>query len=219
MASILERNNKVAKAKEPKKTREDYAEDALYREVWEEVNNDKTQAFIKKYSRHMIIGALVLLIIVTAVQIGVRAHRNAKIAVATNYETAVMNMDANALAAIAGDSSGATADLAMFQSYLIDNDIKKLEQLAAHGATRDFRDLAKMHIVANRGDEMSATDVEKYLSDLDTKKSPFYYTSRLTIAQKYLATGDKAAADKWLNVIINDKDAPAVVSATAQSLR
>ena len=30
---------------------------------------------------------------------------------------------------------------------------------------------------------------------------------------------DKAAADKWLNVIINDKDAPAVVSATAQSLR
>lgn len=219
MASILERNNKVAKTPEPKKTREDYAEDALYREVWEEVNNDKTQAFIKKYSRHMIIGALVLLIIVTSVQIGVRAHRNTKIAVATNYETAVLNMDANALAAISQDSSGATADLALFQSYIIDNDVKKLERLASHGATRDFRDLAKMHIVAIQGDKMSAQEVEKYLSGLDTKKSPFYYTSRLTIAQKYLATGDKAAADKWLNVIINDKDAPAVVSATAQSLR
>ena len=219
MASILERNNKVVKTPEPKKTREDYAEDALYREVWEEVNNDKTQAFIKKYSRHMIIGALVLLIIVTSVQIGVRAHRNAKIAVATNYETAVLNMDANALAAISQDSSGATADLALFQSYIIDNDVKKLERLASHGATRDFRDLAKMHIVAIQGDKMSAQEVEKYLSGLDTKKSPFYYTSRLTIAQKYLATGDKAAADKWLNVIINDKDAPAVVSATAQSLR
>lgn len=219
MASILERNNKVTKTPEPKKTREDYAEDALYREVWEEVNNDKTQAFIKKYSRHMIIGALVLLIIVTSVQIGVRAHRNAKIAVATNYETAVLNMDANALAAISQDSSGATADLALFQSYIIDNDVKKLERLASHGATRDFRDLAKMHIVAIQGDKMSAQEVEKYLSGLDTKKSPFYYTSRLTIAQKYLATGDKAAADKWLNVIINDKDAPAVVSATAQSLR
>lgn len=219
MASILERNNKVAKTPEPKKTREDYAEDALYREVWEEVNNDKTQAFIKKYSRHMIIGALVLLIIVTSVQIGVRAHRNAKIAVATNYETAVLNMDANALAAISQDSSGATADLALFQSYIIDNDVKKLERLASHGATRDFRDLAKMHIVAIQGDKMSAQEVEKYLSGLDTKKSPFYYTSRLIIAQKYLATGDKAAADKWLNVIINDKDAPAVVSATAQSLR
>lgn len=167
----------------------------------------------------MIIGALALLIIVTSVQIGVRAHRNAKIAVATNYETAVLNMDANALAAISQDSSGATADLALFQSYIIDNDVKKLERLASHGATRDFRDLAKMHIVAIQGDKMSAQEVEKYLSGLDTKKSPFYYTSRLTIAQKYLATGDKAAADKWLNVIINDKDAPAVVSATAQSLR
>ena len=219
MASILERNNKVAKTPEPKKTREDYAEDALYREVWEEVNNDKTQEFIKKYSRHMIIAALVWLIIVTSVQIGVRAHRNAKIAVATNYETAVLNMDANALAAISQDSSGATADLALFQSYIIDNDVKKLERLASHGATRDFRDLAKMHIVAIQGDKMSAQEVEKYLSGLDTKKSPFYYTSRLTIAQKYLATGDKAAADKWLNVIINDKDAPAAVSATAQSLR
>ena len=43
MASILERNKNV---KAPKKTREDYAEDALYREVWEEVNNEKTQRFI-----------------------------------------------------------------------------------------------------------------------------------------------------------------------------
>ena len=55
MASILERKNKV---NAPKKTREDYAEDALYREVWEEVNNDKTLAFIKKYSKSMIVGAL-----------------------------------------------------------------------------------------------------------------------------------------------------------------
>ena len=61
--------------------------------------------------------------------------------------------------------------------------------------------------------------MEKYLSDLNTKKSPFYYTSRLTIAQKYLSADDKAAADKWLDVIINDKSAPSVVSANAQTLR
>ena len=44
MASILERNKKIA---QKKKTREEYAEDALYREVWEEVNNEKTMAFVK----------------------------------------------------------------------------------------------------------------------------------------------------------------------------
>lgn len=216
MSSILERKNKV---KAPKKTREDYAEDALYREVWEEVNNDKTLAFIKKYSKYMIAGALSLLIVVTAVQIGVRTHHANKMATAENYETAVLNMDANALAGIAKNASGANADLALFQAYVLDNDIAKLENLAKNGATRDFRDLAKMHIVALRGDDMTAADVEKYLSDLNTKKSPFYYTSRLVIAQKYLASGDHNSANKWLDVIINDADAPAVVSANAQTLR
>lgn len=216
MASILERKNKV---KAPKKTREDYAEDALYREVWEEVNNDKTLAFIKKYSKYMIVGALSLLIVVTAIQIGVRTHRANKMAMAENYESAVLNMDANALAGIAKNASGANADLALFQAYVLDNDVAKLEELAKNGATRDFRDLAKMHIVALRGDDMTAADVEKYLSDLNTKKSPFYYTSRLVVAQKYLASGDRDNANKWLDVIINDADAPAVVSANAQTLR
>lgn len=205
--------------KPKKKTREEYAEDALYREVWEEVNNEKTQAFIKKYSRFLIAGALTILIVATAVQIGVRTHRANKIAMATNYETAIENVDANALAAIGENASGATADLALFQAYLLDNDFAKLEKLARDGNTRDFRDLAKLHVVNVKGDEMSAADVEKYLSGLNTKKSPFYYTGRLTVAQKYLAAGDKENANKWLDVIINDKDAPAVISANAQALK
>mgnify|MGYP006956238218 CR=1 FL=1 len=216
MATILERNKNV---KPKKKTHEEYAEDALYREVWEEVNNEKTQRFIKKYSKYLIAGALVLLIIATAIQIGVRTHHENKLATAANYETAVENTDARALAALAENASGATADLALFQSYLLDNDVKKLEKLAANGNTRDFRDLARVHIVNIQGDAMSAAEVEKYLSDMDTKKSPFYYTSRMIVAQKYLAAGDRANANKWLDVIINDADAPAVISANAQALK
>lgn len=216
MATILERNKNV---KPKKKTHEEYAEDALYREVWEEVNNEKTQRFIKKYSKYLIAGALVLLIIATAIQIGVRTHHENKLATAANYETAVENTDARALAALADNASGATADLALFQSYLLDNDITKLEKLAANGDTRDFRDLARIHIVNIQGDAMSAAEVEKYLSDMNTKKSPFYYTSRMIVAQKYLAAGDRANANKWLDEIINDADAPAVISANAQALK
>jgi len=216
MATILERNKNV---KPTKKTREEYAEDALYREVWEEVNNEKTMAFVKKYSRYLIAGALGILIIATAIQIGVRTHRQNKLAVATNYETALENVDAAALASIGNNAGGATADLALFQAYLLDNDIAKLEKLASDGDTRDFRDLAKMHIVSIRGDEMTGADVEKYLSGLNTKKSPFYYTSRLVIAQKYLSEGNREQANVWLDTIINDQDAPAVISANAQTLK
>ncbi len=216
MASILERNKKM---KPVKKSREDYAEDALYREVWEEVNNEKTQAFIKKYSRYIIAGALTVMIIATAVVIGVRTYRAHKMAIAENYELAVQNLDSNMLASVAENSGGATSDLALFQAYLLDGNIEHLEQLANNGHTHDFRDLARLHIVGLRGDDMSADEMAKYLSPLDTKNSPYYYTGRLTLAQKYLADGNQDAANKILDAIINDADAPASVSATAQTLR
>lgn len=216
MATMLERNKKV---KAPQKTRAEHAEDALYREVWEEVNNEKTVQFIKKYSKHMMVAAFVILIIATSIQIGIRTYQQKKMATAAAYEAAVESVDANALAALSENASGATADLALFQSYILDNDVAKLERLADSGNTRDFRDLARLHVVGLRGDDMSATDVEKYLSGLNTKSSPFYYTACLTIAQKYLADGNRDAANKWLDKIINDASAPSVISATAVGLR
>ena len=216
MASILERNKKIAPKK---KTREEYAEDALYREVWEEVNNEKTMAFVKKYSRYIIGAALAVLIITTAVVIGVRTYRAHKIAVAQTYETAINNMDATMLNAVAENARGATGDLALFQSYLLDNDATKLEKLANDGATRDMRDLARLHIVGLRGDDMTAAAVEDYLAPMDTHSSPYYYTSRLMVAQKYLADGNHDAANKWLDVIINDENTPALILSTAQTLR
>lgn len=216
MANMLERNKNV---KAPRKTRAEYAEDALYREVWEEVNNEKTVAFVKKYSRTLVAGAIILMICVTGIQIGVRSHAQNKLATAVNYETAVLNADSNALAALAENAGGATGDLAMFQSYLLDNDITKLERLANNGETRDFRDLAKIHIVNANGDNMTGAELEQYFETMNTKKSPFYYTSRLTIAQKYLSEGNRDSANKWLDLIINDKDTPVVISGNAQMLR
>ena len=95
----------------------------------------------------------------------------------------------------------------------------ELEKLAQDGNTRDFRDLARLHVIAARGDEMSARDVEKYLSDVVTKSSPFYYTAILTIAQKYLSQGERDAANKWLDKLLNDPDCPAEISGTVQTLR
>lgn len=216
MATILERNKNV---KTPKKTRQEHAEDALYREVWEEVNNEKTMRFLKQYGKYIAGAIIAILVVASAIQIGVRIHTSKKIATANAYEVAIESMDANALAALAGNADGATADLALFQSYMIDGDVTKLEQLANDGKTPDFRDLAKLHIVGIRGDKMTATEVEKYLSELNTIDSPFYYTASLTIAQKYLSDGDTESANKWLDKILNDKDAPASISGTAQTLR
>ena len=217
MTSILERKKDL---KQPvKKTREEYAEDALYREVWEDVNNEKTEQFLKKYWRHLTAAVLGIMIVVCAIQIGTRIYNSSRMATATVYETAIANVDANALANLAKDTGGATSDLALFQAYLIDKDVNKLEDLANNGHTRDFKDLARLHLATMNGDKMDAAEFEKYLSDMDTKKSPFFYTARLMVAQKYLSVGNKEKADKILDAIIGDKNAPASISATAQTLR
>lgn len=216
MATILERNKQI---KAPKKTRAEHMEDALYREVWEDVNNEKTLQFIKKYSKHIMVVVLLIMIAATSVQLGLRTYRANKIATATAYEMAIENMDANALAALADDTSGATADLALFQSYLLDKDVAKLEKLASDGNTRDFRDLARLHIVGIRGDDMSADEMKKFLGNMDDKSSPFYYTTRITLAQKYLASGNKDAAVEILDALIGDKNTPSAIAATAATLR
>lgn len=217
MTNMLQRNKD--KNIKQTKTREEYAEDALYREVWEDVNNEKTQQFLKKYWRYIIGAALVVMIIVCGIQIGTRMHYAAKMAVAQQHETALANVDAGALANLSKNASGATADLALFQSYLIDKDIKKLEDLEKNANTRDFKDLAKLHLAALRGDDMSAVDLEKYLKDMNSKTSPFFYTARLMVAEKYLSENNKDKADAILDLIINDEDAPDSVVSTAQMLR
>ena len=217
MTSILERKKNL---KQPvKKTREEYAEDALYREVWEDVNNEKTQQFLKKYWRYIVGAVLGIMIIVCAIQLGMRMHYAAKVATAQAYEEAVSNYDANALANMAKNSSGAMSDLALFQSYLLDNDVKKLEDLAVNGHTRDFKDLAKLHLAAINGDAMSVDEFVKYLEPLNSTKSPFFYNARLLVAQKYLSVNDREHANKILDEIINDKNAPGSISANAQLLK
>lgn len=216
MATILERNKNI---KTPKKTYAEHMEDALYREVWEDVNNEKTMRFIKKYSRHIIYTVIFIMLVASGIQIGMRAHQSNKVATAIAYETALSNLDSNALASLSDNSSGATADLALFQSYLLDKDEKKLEKLAENGHSRDFRDLARIHLVAVRGNAMSAPQVEEYLSELTTKDSPYYYNAMLLIAQKYLSVGEQDVANKWLDRIINDESAPASITGVAQTLR
>ena len=67
--------------------------------------------------------------------------------------------------------------------------------------------------------EINQDEVKKYLSDMDSKSSPFYYNATLTIAQKYLAEGNRDVANKYLDKIVNDKDAPASILGVATTLR
>lgn len=229
MSNILSR---YKNAKVPKKTLQDHAEDALYREVNEEVQAQAAYDFIKKHMKLLIAGAIVIVIAVAGWQL-IRAHRAAqKLESAAAYESAIAMAQNNpaaageALVRAAKRSSGGMADLALFDAARVDlmqgnmdSAAGKLERLAGHGSTRDFRDLATLYLAVLNANNMDAKSFEKFLSPLVSKRSPFFYTAQLFIAQKYLGAGDPDMANTWLDKIINDDNAPAVISATAQSLR
>ncbi|MDR1360894.1 MAG: hypothetical protein LBJ18_01120 [Rickettsiales bacterium] len=216
MASILS-GRKAAKL--PAKTAADHSEDALYREISEEVHAEKTLEFVRKYQKPLIAAAIAAVILVAGVQMFRHFHHQSRIAAAMAYEQAIENMDAPALAALAKNTRGATGDLAAFQSAMLSKDDAVLAELANNGATRDFRDLARIHLAGRSGDKMTATEFYEFMKPVLTSRSPFYYTGMLLVAQKYAAANDAANANIWLDKIINDKNAPASISATAETLK
>ena len=227
MANMLTRNKNL---KPEKKSVDEHAEDALYREIWEEVHAQKTYDFVKKHMRMLIAGVIVIMIVMVGLQLYRHNRAATQIRQAQMFESALSVAGAKnyaaaeeAFARAASEQSGGMADLALFQSALLDvqsgKGDAKFQQLAADGATRDFRDLATLHIATMRGDSMTAAQFEKFLEPLQTQRSPFYYTSMLLIAQKYLAENNADAANKWLDKIINDKSAPATIAGMAGTLR
>ncbi|MDR0804116.1 MAG: hypothetical protein LBO08_03480 [Rickettsiales bacterium] len=220
MATMLERNQK---AKIKNKTRDEHAEDALYREVWEEVHAQKTYDFVKKYGRQLIAAAIAILIIVVGFQLHRHHAARSRAAAAEMFETALaMKTGASdAFLAAAKMSSGGMADLALWNAAITSENAKVelLAQLARDGNTRDWRDLAVIYLAQLNGDKMTADDFSKFLAQTQTKHSPYYYTGMMLVAQKYLGDGDLVRGNQWLDKIINDADAPGAIVANAQMLK
>ena len=216
------------KAKAPKKSMEEHSEDALYREVWEEVYAQKVYEFIRRHFK-LIIVAAILVILATA---GVVAFRHIKrsnaLEVAGRFESAMdMNpaLAREALSRLAKTTSGGMGDLALFRAYQLAwaaedraDAIAKLEKLANDGATRDFRDLALVQLAKIKGDNMTADEFQKMLAPLLTKRSPFYYTGLLFVAEKYMSEGKTAEAKPFIKKITADETAPASIAAVAEML-
>jgi len=231
MANMLERFK--AKKKEPKKTMADHAEDALFREVSEEVKAQETYDFVKKHAKTLIVIALAVLIAVVGVQIARHHAAAAKLRSAAAFESAMQMLDdgnpraaSAALLKVAESGNGGIADLSLFNAAKIDlqtgdrsGAAQKLQQLVQSGNTRDFRDLALVNLAVLNADSMTPGDFEKFVAPLLTKRSPFYFTGLLFVAQKYLASGDATTAGTWLDKIINDADAPKVIAAQAEALK
>lgn len=219
MANILERN---IKTKIIKKEKEDFAENALYREVWEDVNNEKTILFLKRYYKYILVLVSILLIGIISIQ-SLHYYKLRQLnRIATIYENAILKGDLETLANITKNKNS-ISDIASFQSILIEKNKEKividLEKIAKNGNSRDYKDLAKSYIAYIKGDSITGKELEKFLSSIITKKSPYYYSAMLLIAQKYAYENNDKKKNFYLDKILNDKNTPAIISANIEILK
>ncbi|MDR2268967.1 MAG: tetratricopeptide repeat protein [Rickettsiales bacterium] len=211
-----------------KKTLDEHSEDALYREVWEEVHAQKLYDFIRRHLKILIFAAVLIIVAVAGFVMIRHINRSNALEVASGYESAMdMNpaLAREALSRLAKTTSGGMGDMALFKAYQLAiaagdhaDALAKLEKLADDGATRDFRDLAVLQIVVLKSGEMNAAEIQRMLAPLLTKRSPFYFTGMLFVAEKYLSENKIDDARPFLKKITSDSDAPASISAAAEMM-
>ena len=201
----------------------DPTERAMYREIDEEMNTDRAMEFVKKYMKLIIAGAVLIVVIVIAFQ--ARTVHNARQQARMADEFA-MAQTPEQLQQIAMRHRGGMADLAALSSarlYLAMGQNAEaaaiLDRLARTGRTREFRDLATMQIAMLQAYHIDAREFESLMSPLLTARSPFYFTAMLLVAQKHLVHDDYVSANRWLDRIITNQNAPVSVIAAAQMLR
>jgi hypothetical protein len=218
--------------KKDKKTLQEHQEDALYREVWEEVRVQRFYDFIKTNLRMIL--AVSILIIASVVVFQIVRHNNAeKLKSETlTYESAMAMAGDRQLEGaevllnkLANTSSDGMGDLAGFRAAQIDiqqnrkdDAIAKLEKLAKDGSSRDFKHLAIIKLAVLKDDTATAKDFERMMAPVLSKRSPFYFTGLYLVATKYVSEKNYPVARGFLNKIITDKNAPTVIAAQAEAL-
>jgi len=94
------------------------------------------------------------------------------------------------------------------------------DAVAADGsADAALRDLAGMRAALALADSSTPADLEARLKSFDTAGNPWRHSAREIMAFAYWRTQDFAAADKQVEAILSDGEAPAGIRQRAQMLR
>ena len=206
--------------------------DELFREVDDEVRQDRFQQLWKRYSTIGI--AVVVLIVGTTVAFVVwrDSQQAAKEADSSRFLAAVVQEQAQRDTAITGlrdiarDGTTGYRFLAslreaalLAESGNVAGAVAIFDVLAADDAfARPYRDVARISAVARGMENMSAEEVEERLFDLITAINPFRATAREFLAVSAIRAGNNERAGELLRANLDDRETPASARARANEL-
>jgi hypothetical protein len=203
--------------------------DELFREVDEEVRQDRYQDLVKRYGTY-VVGAVVLIVGATIAFVVWRdSQESARMADSERFLTAVVEEQTSSEAAldqlreIAKDGTAGYRYLASLREASLLAEAGKtadavavFDALAADEAySTTYRDMAKIFAVANGMDLMSRDEVRNRMEPLNTPENPFRFTAREFLAVAAIGVGDANGAREMLRSIVEDQGTPLATRARA----
>jgi hypothetical protein len=203
----------------------------IFREIDEEVRREQYQKLWNRYGIH----AIILAFLVVAAVAGWRAYQwwegNRAAETSAVYESAVelatQGKTAEALAAfnkIATDGTAGYRVVAKFRAAAAETDPKVA--VAAYDAISNdssvgslLRDMAKIRAGLLLVDTAPLAEMNQRLESLATPTGAFRHTARELLALAAIRASDQAAAERWLDAISGDPDAPQSLRARVDVLR
>lgn len=217
--------------------REDATQEALFREVDEDLRHEQMARLWKKYGGVVIAAALAVVVSVAGYQGWQAWQASVRQDEAGRYADAMRQLDANqpqqaaeALAALAqGSGTGYGPVAALRRAALLAEQgdttsaISQWQALAADGsAEAPFRDLARllavMHQMPATGETGAADSLTAELQPLTDPANPFRFSALELTAVLALRQGDDTRARDLYTALVNDGGTPQGVRSRARQM-
>ncbi len=206
--------------------------DELFREVDEEVRQDRFQELWKKYGTYtvaavvVIVGATIAFVVWQNIRESARIDDSERFLAAVVQEQSAPEAALAQLRELARDGTPAYRFLASLREATLLADSGDVEQAitvfdaaAANDDISDtYRDIAKILAVARGMEIMSGEDVEQRLGPMNTTEHPFRFTAREFLALAAIKGGDNDMAVDLLRANVEDRETPLSTRARAGEL-
>ncbi len=203
--------------------------DHLFREVDEEVRQDRYQQLWKRYGTYAAVAAALIVGATIAIVVWRDAQQSARDADSTRFLNAVVQESVQAdsalleLRSLAQDGTPAYRFLAQLrEARLLATQGDKAQALAIFDSVAadsdlrgTYRDLARLLAVANGLDVLSQSEIEERIGPLNTESNPFRVTAREFLAIAAIQAGERERAAELLRT--NQVDSSAPVSSRARA--
>lgn len=206
--------------------------DQLFREVDEEVRQDRFQAYWKRYGIWFAAAAALIVAVTIGYVVWQNMQESARQESSDAFVAAITGAAEDREAAIAqlrdlsADATPGYRMLArMREAALLAETGRTAEAVAAFdviaaddGIDELYRDLARLFAVANGLDILSPDEVRSRIGSLDTPDHPLRFSARELLAAAALKAGDSEDATTLLRQIVDDPAAPQGIRSRAAEL-